>query len=151
MEVRRLLQSQFVETETAKETVLFSNTPSFLFDRLQKDTSASYVAHQLKADEIIDLLHEKCANPKNPMDLLWIYVLIAGLSLKSADEIMRLRNDLNRLDFSRVEWGDYLRAAILNKGPHTNVVEINYQQSNQQEYKTRTNVAVGQTVNSGRS
>jgi len=65
MEVRRLLQGQFVETEAAKETVLFSNTPSFLFERLRKDTSASYVAQELKAEEIIDLLREKCADPKH--------------------------------------------------------------------------------------
>jgi len=83
------------------------------------------------------------------MELVWIYVLMAGLSLKSADDIKRVRDDLNRLDFSHVEWADYLRTAILNKGPHTNVVEIRYPE-NKEEYQPSANVAVGRVVNSGR-
>src|SRR6202041_2254162 len=105
-----------------------------LFDRLRKDSSAAYVAHELTAEEILRLLRDRCANADSPMDLVWVYVLMAGLSLKSADDIKKVSEELNRLDFARVQWGDYVRTAILNKmaGPHTNVVEIRYQDNKQE-------------------
>jgi hypothetical protein len=151
MELQRSLQRQFIETAAAKETVLFANTASFLFDRLRKDSSAAYVAHELTAEEILRLLRDRCANADSPMDLLGVYVLMGGLSLKSADDIKKVGEELNRLDFARVQWGDYMRTTILNKvsGPNTNVVEIRYQE-NKQEYQAQTNVAEGRIVNSGR-
>ena len=73
MEIRGSLQPEFVETPSAKEAVLFANTASFLLNRLQKDSSASYVAGKLKTAEIIEMLKERSKMPPaGPLDLLWI-------------------------------------------------------------------------------
>lgn len=151
MELQRSLRPEFIETPSARETVLYANTASFLFDRLRKDSSAAYVAHELTAKEIVAFLRKKLAEAEGPMDLLWAYVLIAGLSLKSVDDIKSVRDELSQIDLSMVQWGDYLRSEILNKGPRTNVVEITYRNDKDERAgrtNVRTSIAEGRVVNS---
>lgn len=140
MEIRRSLQQRFVETPAAKETVLYANTATFLFDRLRKDTSASYVAKELSAGDIVALIREKAANPRNPVELLWTYVLLAALSLKSFEQIRAIRADFEEVDLSRVQWGNQLRTAVLNRGPGTNVVRTTYTESRSDRSSPAANV-----------
>ena len=71
--------------------------------------------------------------------------------MKSVDDIKSVRDELSQIDLSMVQWGDYLRSEILNKGPRTNVVEITYR-NDKDERAGRTNVptsiAEGRVVNS---
>jgi hypothetical protein len=125
MEIRGSLQSEFVETPSAKEAVLFSNTASFLLDRLRKDSSAAYVAHKLKTDEIVELVKDRIkAPPASPLDLLWLYVLLAALSLK--DDLQQFKDRINSNDLSQFQWGDEIRKYILEDKTTTNFLDTRY-------------------------
>ena len=126
MEIRRGLQSEFVETDSAKEAVLFSNTASFLLDRLRKDSAASYLAQKMDAAEIVDMLAERCKEPPtDPIDLLWVYVSLAALSL--TDDLPKLTDKLNAIDLRHVQWGDEIRRAILQGLTPSNFVGVEYE------------------------
>jgi len=112
MEIRGSLHPEFVETPSAKEAVLFSNTPSFLLDRLRKDSASSYIDQKMNKEEIASLLEERSKTPPaSPVDLLWIYVLLAALSLKS--DLLDFKDKLANIDLTHVQWGDEIRRAIL--------------------------------------
>jgi hypothetical protein len=143
MESRRSIPAEFVETPSAREAVLFANTPSFLLERLRGDTSAAYVADVLRAEEILDLLQERCKRPPaNPLDLLWIYVFLAALSLK--DDSPEFKDKLNALNLSHVQWGDEIRLAITREKTSTNFLDVHYEEiGNNSETGTPTNVTEG--------
>lgn len=84
MEIHRSLRTEFIDTPTAKQAVLFANSPAYLLNRLRKDSSVSYVASILGTGEIIERLAAFCARPpKDPIDLVRIYVLLIALSRKT--------------------------------------------------------------------
>jgi len=143
MEIRGSLRREFVETSSAKEAVLFSNTASFLLDRLRKDSSVSYVAHKLKTEEILDALKESSKNsPKDVLDLLWIYVFLVALSLK--DDLEKFQDALNAIDLSQIQWGAEIRRAITENRTATNIFAIRYAEpAKTTETHTATNVAHG--------
>lgn len=149
MEIRRSLQTEFVETSSAKEAVLFSNTASFLLDRLRKDSSASYIAHELNTEDIIGMLKERCKTPPtNPLDLLWAYILLAALSLK--DDLRKFMDSLNSIDLSQIQWGNEIRGAVVEDKPPTNILDIRYPEARGDSHiGTSTNVTSGIILNPG--
>jgi hypothetical protein len=55
MEIPSDVTRQLVETSSVKEAVLFANTPSFLMQRLRRDSATSYLAQALTMRESIDV------------------------------------------------------------------------------------------------
>jgi hypothetical protein len=149
MEIRGSLQPEFVETSSAKEAVLSSNTPSFLLNRLRKDSSTSYVSGKLKTEEIINLLKERCATPPaSPLDLLWIYVLLAALSRK--DDLNQFKESISSLDLSRIQWGDEIRRAAIEDRTATNFLDVRYSEVRKDgQADISTNVTKGTLLVSG--
>ena len=125
METRRNLNPEFIETPTTKEVVLFANTPTFLLDRLRKDTSASYVSHELSTDELLDKLRDVCSQPlSSPSNLILAYVLLAALSIK--DDRKDHSAKLDAINLSKLQWGDAIRKMINEPEPSNNYLEVKF-------------------------
>src|SRR5277367_6870574 len=123
METRRNLQESLVETPSAKEVVLFANSPSFLLERLCRDTSTQNVAHEFSTQEIVDFLKQSCEKPpKEATDLVRIYVFLVALSLK--DDLRDLKAKLVSIDMHRIEWADRIREMILSEQTPTGVYKV---------------------------
>jgi hypothetical protein len=144
MEIREsVLQADFVETPSAEEAVLFSNTASFLLHRLRQDSSAFYVAQKLRTAEIVDSLEAFCKTPPaSPVDLLWCYVFLAALSLKI--DLRTFKGRLNGIDLSRVQWGNEIRSAITEERTPSNYLDVQYEDiRNNRQAATSTYIADG--------
>lgn len=126
METRRNLEAKLIETASAKETVLYANTAQYLFERLKRDASVSYVAHELSTDEILGWLKEKTANaPESPQELVRAYVFLVALSLK--DDLNKNKDQFGALDLKQVEWAEQIRQLILNERVPTSYSSVVYQ------------------------
>jgi hypothetical protein len=126
METRRNLEEKFIETVAAKEALLYANTAAYLYDRLRKDTSVSYLAQELPTEEIISWLREQSTKPlKEPTDLLRIYVFLVSLTLK--DDLKNFREQLVTLDLKHIEWAEGIRNLILSEQVPTTLASIAYQ------------------------
>jgi hypothetical protein len=126
MEILGSLRSEFVETPSAKEAVLFSNTASFLLERLQKDSASTYISQRLKTEEIVSLLEERSKTPPaNPIDLLWIYLLLAALSLKP--DLPAFKDRLTSIDLRSVQWGDEIRRSVMEAPTPSTFVAVEFE------------------------
>jgi hypothetical protein len=102
-----------IATPSAKEAVLVANTPSFLLDRLRKDTSVRFVLDNMNPSEIVAALRDGLASPlPDPVALVPLYVYLAALSGTDPNE-RELWNRIRELDLSHLEWGEAIRALIL--------------------------------------
>jgi hypothetical protein len=102
-----------IVTSSAKEAVLVANTPSFLLDRLRKDSGVRFVLDKMKPLEIVAALRDGLANP--PLDavsLVPIYVYLVALSSTDPDD-KETWNRFREIDLSRLEWGEAIRNIIL--------------------------------------
>jgi hypothetical protein len=126
METRRNLEEKFIETVAAKEAVLYANTAVYLYDRLRKDTSVSYVAQELSTEAIISWLREQSTKPiKEPADLLRIYVFLVSLAPK--DDLKNFREQFVALDLKHIEWAEEIRNLIISEHVPTTLASISYQ------------------------
>jgi hypothetical protein len=143
VEIRGSLRAEFIETPSAKEAVLFSNTASFLLSRLQKDSSVSYVSHELRTEEILEYLEWLCKmSPANPLYLLWCYVFLAALSPK--DDLRGFKDRLNAIDLSHVQWGDEIRRVISEERTSSNFLGVQYESGGKKNQgNVSTNTASG--------
>jgi hypothetical protein len=125
MEIRGSLREEFIDTPSAKEAVLFANEPGFLVDRLQKDTSVSYVASALSTDEIIEALSGiSHSQGKNAIDFVRAYIFLVSLSLK--DDLDRFKDRINEIDLSKLQWGDQIRSKVLGSRVSSSLTEVKY-------------------------
>jgi len=123
MEARRNLDAKFIETSAAKEAVLYANTAAYLYERLKKDASVSYVAHELSTEDILTLIQEQSGKtPESPLELVRLYVLLVALSIK--DDLNAYRSKFEALDLKHVEWAEQLRQMILNEKVPTTFSKI---------------------------
>jgi hypothetical protein len=111
-------------TDSAKETVLVANTPSFLLDRLRKDVAVQTVLDNMTSAQIVTALHDALARPpKDPSDLVQAYVYLVALS--SADpQDEALWVQISSLDLSGLEWGNTIRALIAAEAVPTTALEF---------------------------
>ncbi len=123
MEIPGSIQAKFVETPSVKEVVLYANTPSFLIDRLRRDDATSYLAQMLTTEETINFLH-RIEHPTDITELLWAYVLLASLFLRS--DIAQFEGKLASLDLSQIQWGDDIRRSLLAEAIPTSINTIEY-------------------------
>jgi hypothetical protein len=101
-----------IVTSSAKEAVLVANTPSFLLDRLRKDTAVRFVLDKLKPREIIAALRDGLANPpQDAVSLVPLYVYLAALSSTDPNE-QETWKEFQELDLSHLEWGEAIRNII---------------------------------------
>jgi hypothetical protein len=101
-----------IVTSSAKEAVLVANTPSFLLDRLRKDTAVRFVLDKLRPSEIVVALRNGLANPpQDAVALVPLYVYLAALASTDPSE-QETWNEFRGLDLSRLEWGEAIRNII---------------------------------------
>jgi hypothetical protein len=125
MEAGRNLEEKLIETPTAKEAVLYANTPGYLYDRLKKDTSVSYVAHELSTEDILRKLEAVSHKAQeSALALVQTYVFLTALSLK--DDLLQHRSQFEALDLKRVEWAEQIRQLILHESIPTGFSRIVY-------------------------
>jgi hypothetical protein len=137
MEARRNLEEKLIETASAKEAVLYANTAAYLYDRLKKDTSVSYVAHELSTEEILRWLKEKTAKaPESPLEMVRIYIFLVGLSLKN--DLNDYRGEFDALDLRGIEWAEQIRQLIRNEMVPTTFSKIVYQNTGNATISTST-------------
>jgi hypothetical protein len=102
-----------IVTSSAKEAVLVANTPSFLLDRLRKDSGVRFVLDKMKPLEIVAALRDGLANtPQDALSLVPIYVYLVALSNTDPDD-KETWNRFREIDLSRLEWGEAIRNIIL--------------------------------------
>ena len=114
-----LLQS--VDLRTANEAVLVANTPSFLLDRLRRDSAVEYVSRSLKTDEIFEWLRYLGTRPVRIQDLVMAYVCLVALAIKDPREVWP---GLDHIDLSAFQWGDQLRGLIKAEAIATSSVNL---------------------------
>src|SRR6185437_4159796 len=148
MQIRGNLRSELVDTQFAKETVLYANSAAYLLNRLRKDSAVSYVARVLRTDEIIDDLAEFCAEAhKEPIDFVRAYVFLVALSLK--DDLYSFRDRLLSIDMNVLEWGHQIRARIFGEPIPMTVTRIEMQKLQESQSETslnRTTVSTGDSA-----
>jgi len=125
---------------------LFANTPTFLLERLRKDTSVSYVASILSTEEIIDVIRELCSSPpKEPIDVVRAYVFLVSLALK--DDVERFKGKLEAIDLSSLQWGSQIRAKIIGERIPTHVTEVRFAAQRVNRVSGTTSRTTGVTMN----
>lgn len=126
MEIRGSIHNKFIESDSAKETVLFANTPNYVLDRLRKDTATAYVADKLQTEEIVDALSRLGAMPiQEPLELVRAYVFLVAASLKP-DLFGKFREKFESIGLANLPWGDEIRHAILAESIPSNVYNLFY-------------------------
>jgi hypothetical protein len=111
-------------TPTAKETVLVANTPTFLLDRLRRDSAVQYVLASMKPPEIVNCLQSRLDNPlTDATKLVILYVLLVALSATDPADQETWRR-INALDLSHLEWGEVLKRLIRADAIPTTVSSI---------------------------
>lgn len=124
MEIPQRLHAQFVETPSVKEVILFSNTPSFLVNRLRRDNAVSYLAETLNTtEETINFL-DTLVKPTNTTELLWAYVTLVSLFLR--DDIGNFKDRIASIDLSHIQWGDEIRSDLLAEITPTSFQKVEY-------------------------
>jgi hypothetical protein len=127
MEIPSDVTRQLVETSSVKEAVLFANTPSFLMQRLRRDSATSYLAQALTMRESIDVLLT-VQRPHDVTELLWAYVLLASLFLR--DDISEFTEMIRNMDVSSIQWGDDIRTSLLAEMIPTSFNKVEYEEPN---------------------
>jgi hypothetical protein len=101
-----------IASATAKETVLVANTPSFLLDRLRKDSAVQYVLDNMRLPEIVQSLRAGLANPpSDPTSLVALYIYLVALAATDPQD-QQIWGQIKSLDLSRLEWGNVIRNLI---------------------------------------
>jgi hypothetical protein len=146
MEIRGRFQPKLLDTQSAKEAVFFANTPTFLLDRLRKDTSVSYVASVLPTEKIIDVIRDLCSSPpKEPIDVVRAYIFLISLALK--DDVERFKGKLEAIDLSSLQWGSQIRAKIIAERVPTHVTEVRFATQRVDRVSGTTSSTTGVTIN----
>jgi hypothetical protein len=113
-----------IVTASAKEAVLVANTPSFLLDRLRKDTAVRFVLDKMKPSEIVTALQEGLASPpRDAVALVPLYVYLASLSSTDPSD-RETWNKVRALDLSHLEWGEAIRNIILASAVPTTTLDF---------------------------
>lgn len=113
-----------IVTSSAKEAVLVANTPSFLLDRLRKDSGVRFVLDKLKPLEIVAALRDGLANPPDDaVSLVPIYVYLVALSSTDPND-NETWNSFREIDLSHLEWGEAIRNIILASAVPTTTLDF---------------------------
>lgn len=113
-----------IVTSSAKEAVLVANTPSFLLDRLRKDTAVRFVLDQMKPSAIVAAIRDGLANPpRDAVSLVPLYVYLAALSSTDPND-QETWTEFRGLDLSRLEWGEAIRNIILATAVPTTTLDF---------------------------
>src|SRR5262245_32510598 len=114
MEAGTSLQNEFIETPTAKEAVLFANSPSYILNRLRKDSSALYVVGTLNTVQTIEAIEKIADAPVADVhELVRFYVLLSSLALR--DDTNLFREQLRALKFGQIQWATEILGMILQE------------------------------------
>lgn len=118
-----------VLTETAKEAVLYANTPSYLLEKLRKDPAIQILRHANSPENLWGELKE--APPvTSALDMVGKYLFVVAVATSEWPEKWAALSSLNLRD---LEWGETLwkliqaenvptatvHAVIDSKGPAT--------------------------------
>lgn len=96
-------------TPTAKEAVLVANTPTFLLDRLRKDSAVQFVISSMKPLEIVMTLEQGLLQaPSDATGIVALYVYLAALSVTDPSD-QEVWERISALDLSHLEWGEVLK------------------------------------------
>jgi len=118
METGTSLQNEFIETPTAKEAVLFANSPSYILNRLRKDSSALYVTRTLNTTQTIEAIQKLADSPVTDIhELVKFYVLLSSLALR--DDTNQFREQLRALNFGQIQWASEILEIIFQDSTPT--------------------------------
>jgi hypothetical protein len=88
-------------TQSAKDAVLYANTPSYLLEKLKRDAAVQNLVHKNPPSELLDLL-SRLAPASNVLEIARKYVLLVALATSSLPDKW---DSLSALDLSDLEWG----------------------------------------------
>ena len=88
-------------TSSAKEAILYANTPTFLLDRLRKDASVRQLLDTHSPEEILGMLKES-GRVQSPLELTRKYVLLVALLTSDWENRWKAAETVNVDD---LEWG----------------------------------------------
>lgn len=116
--------ADFITTPSAKEAVLVANTPSFLFDRLRRDSAVQFVIDKMKPSEILEALRKGLATPpSDAVSLVPLYVYLVALASIDPGE-REIWAEIRMLDLSHLEWGTAIRNLIFATAVPTITLEF---------------------------
>ena len=142
METGTGLQNEFVETPTAKEAVFFANSPSYILNRLRKDSSASYVTRMLSTSQIIEAMQRLTITPLADIhQLVEFYVLLSSLALK--DDTNRFKAQLHELKFGQIQWASEILDMILQELTPTSFSTLRIETKQDIKSSASTSTAIG--------
>lgn len=119
-------------TQSAKDAVLYANTPSYLLEKLKRDAAVRILSHKLAPSELFDLLSH--AGPaSNALEIVRKYVLLVALATSSLPDKWDV---LSKLNLSDLEWGKLiLRIAQAQEVPTHQAFVVAGDSGNRNEFK----------------
>jgi hypothetical protein len=107
-------------TDSAKEAVLFANTPSYLLERLRKDSAVQILQHGCAPGCLFEMLSES-GPTKDALDVVRKYLLLVAITTSNWPD--RWEN-LSKLDLSDLEWGDTLLELMRAESIPTQTINV---------------------------
>lgn len=91
-------------TTTAKEAVLYANTPSYLLERLRKDSGVRLLQTELKPACLGRHLY-RATKVASAEEMVWKYMLVVALATSDWPYKWKV---FSRADLGDLEWGNLL-------------------------------------------
>ena len=90
-------------TSSAKDALVFANTPSFFMNRLQNDPMVQYAMLSFSDAALYrSLAFQLQRGPRKPEDLIPVYVCLMALAIKAPQNIWA---KVHALPLERLHWG----------------------------------------------
>ena len=91
-------------TPTAKEAVLYANTPSYLLEKLRKDQGVRYLQAETDPHTLWEQLNQ-AKTVSNAEEVVWKYLLVVAIATSNWHERWAA---LSRTNLEDLEWGKVL-------------------------------------------
>jgi hypothetical protein len=105
-----------------RESLMFANTPTYLYTRFHREPSVQYLARQHETSILLADLEELLHSPATTVDdLVKAYALCVSLSFKPCSELSRLK------DFTsdKIEWFEVIKRLVFEDAPKTQRIAVN--------------------------
>jgi hypothetical protein len=98
-----------------------ANTPMFLFKKLKQNLQVIELGKKYATREIVESFANRTTSKRTVEDQTIAYMLLVALSCKP---FLEMSQALPTLDLSDLEWGDYIRNAIIQTSQLADVINV---------------------------
>jgi hypothetical protein len=104
-----------------RASVLFANTPTYLYTRFRRDSSVRELARRHGTKTLLSDLEETLKHPLKTVDeLVKAYALCIGLAFKPYGELSKLKE----LSSNDIEWFEAIKTLVLEDAPKAQHITV---------------------------